>query len=53
LFGRPHRATVTQRYTGWAKTKTKKGASAFLADVEATNRGRHVDPHAGRQPFGP
>lgn len=37
-----------------AKTfKTKKEASAFLAETEATvNRGTYVDPHAGRVRFG-
>jgi integrase len=33
---------------------TKKAATAFLAKIaSATNRGTYVDPHAGRQPFGP
>jgi integrase len=38
-----------------AKTfRTKKEAAVFLADTEARlNRGSYVDPHAGRQRFGP
>ena len=38
-----------------AKTfPTKKAATAFLAEVHsAVNRGLYVDPHAGRQNFGP
>jgi integrase len=38
-----------------AKTfRTKKEAAAFLANIESSlNRGGYVDPHAGRQPFGP
>src|SRR5207253_1235232 len=38
-----------------AKTfRTKKAATGFLAEVQcAVNRGLYVDPHAGRQTFGP
>lgn len=38
-----------------AKTfPTRKQASAYLAETEtALNRGTYVDPHAGRQKFGP
>jgi hypothetical protein len=33
--------------------RTKKEASAFLAEIEAAiNRGAYVDPHAGRMRFG-
>jgi hypothetical protein len=38
-----------------AKTfRTKKEAAGFLANIESSlNRGGYVDPHAGRQLFGP